>query len=458
VLFRSYDGSESYNECGELAEKYSPGSAPVCYVNPSDPGKAFLTHEKPWMIFVVIVPLIFVLIGGGLIWGLWFYKEKKTVAKSEPLSQKTVPLTHRAGVIFFGIFFVAGCLVFYFLFFKPLIRIIEAGNWNKISATVISGTIREHDGEDGSSYSADILYSYEFDGKEYKSNHYSFMDFSGSYKGAKKTLADYPPGKKFLCYVNPKNPGDSVIRRDIPATIYFAFIPLAFILVGLAGMTGCFWKKTDPLKYTPGMYERDVVLKSATSPGGRFIRSLIFSIIWNGITYFMVSYVISSYREGHREICLTAFSIFLVLVGIITTIGTIAYFLALFNPRPILILSSNPLPLGGISDIKWEISGNCGAVRKLSIYLEGREEAIYTHGSSTSTDREKFLTLNILETNDLRRIISGRADFDIPKNTMHSFKSEHNKIIWTIYVIGEIKCWPDIREEFEVTVLPEEVI
>jgi hypothetical protein len=37
---------------------------------------------------------------------------------------------------------------------------------------------------------------------------------------------------------------------------------------------------------------------------------------------------------------------------------------------------------------------------------------------------------------------------------MHSFSTQHNKIVWSIRVKGEIARWPDLNEEFALTVLP----
>jgi hypothetical protein len=49
---------------------------------------------------------------------------------------------------------------------------------------------------------------------------------------------------------------------------------------------------------------------------------------------------------------------------------------------------------------------------------------------------------------------SGRARLMIPPGTMPTFRSEHNKILWTLRVRGDIPRWPDIKEEYEITVLP----
>jgi hypothetical protein len=49
---------------------------------------------------------------------------------------------------------------------------------------------------------------------------------------------------------------------------------------------------------------------------------------------------------------------------------------------------------------------------------------------------------------------SGIGTVTVPAELMHSFTGSHNKILWTIRVKGEIVHWPDIDEDFPLTVLP----
>jgi hypothetical protein len=36
---------------------------------------------------------------------------------------------------------------------------------------------------------------------------------------------------------------------------------------------------------------------------------------------------------------------------------------------------------------------------------------------------------------------------------MHSFKSDNNRIVWTLHVHGDIAFYPDVNDEFPITVL-----
>ena len=37
---------------------------------------------------------------------------------------------------------------------------------------------------------------------------------------------------------------------------------------------------------------------------------------------------------------------------------------------------------------------------------------------------------------------------------MHSFEAPNNRVRWTLIVHGDIPFWPDVRDEFPITVLP----
>jgi hypothetical protein len=100
------------------------------------------------------------------------------------------------------------------------------------------------------------------------------------------------------------------------------------------------------------------------------------------------------------------------------------------------------------------MSGRATALRRLEIVLEGREEATYTRGTTTVTDKNVFVTIPIFATTNPWDMQSGRARLLVPPGTMPTFCAEHNKILWHLHVRGDIPRWPDIKEEYEITVLP----
>jgi hypothetical protein len=186
----------------------------------------------------------------------------------------------------------------------------------------------------------------------------------------------------------------------------------------------------------------------------KVIGMLLVAAFWNGIVSVFVWQAVTSWQRGHPEYFLTIFMIPFVAVGL-GLLGGVGYFvLAVLNPRIRLTVGSLAVPIGGGMDVNWEIRGRVQALRRLEIVLEGREEATYQRGTTTVTDKEVFTTIPIFDTADPGDMPNGHARLLLPPGTMHTFRAEHNKILWILRVYGDIPHWPDVKDEYEITVLP----
>jgi hypothetical protein len=100
------------------------------------------------------------------------------------------------------------------------------------------------------------------------------------------------------------------------------------------------------------------------------------------------------------------------------------------------------------------MQGLVSRLNNLKIVLNGREEAHYRRGTNHHTDTHTFYEATILETSESMRIERGMTTVTIPANTMHTFLSSNNKIIWSLKVSGDISVWPDVDETFDILVRP----
>jgi len=374
--------------------------------------------------------------------------------------------------LFFSFFFLIGMGTFIPFFVLPVFKVFDARDWQETPCVVLSSAVKGHSGsKGGSTFSVEIKFAYEFGGKRYTSDRYSFMSGSSSgRKGKVEVVSRYPPGKAAVCYVNPGNPAEAVIERGFVLDMLFGLIPLVFVVVGAVGLIFVIRHgRRRPAPAEAADWHRDVfgkdsprvsvgsgpvVLKSSSSPLKGLIGLLFFGVFWNGIVSIFVWQAIKSWRDGKPEYFLTLFMIPFVLVGIGVFVGVGYYFLKLFNPRVKLVVSSGAVPLGGSAEVAWVLFGRTGRLQRLRIFLEGRESARYQRGTSTYTDTETFAEIDLVDLADQRDMASGKAVLTVPDDTMHTFKSANNKILWHLKVAGEIPMWPDVSEEFEVTVLP----
>ena len=476
-----------YGEAQRLALRFAPGKSAVCYVNPAPPHEAILKRPSLWSGFTMLFPLIFVAIGGGgLFWtvrGLIRARRSAVAGESlgtAPISDKaTATQGRRFFFAFFGLFALIGGVAFFFMGVRPVLKMLSARYWQETPCVVVSSEVRSHSSDDGSTYSVNILYAYEINGREYRANRYHFMGGSSSgYAGKTAVVNRYPPRTKTVCFVNPDDPTDAVLERGFTKDLLFGLIPLVFVVVGVGGILFArrsagrgsqalsesasvrmkrFWPNIaqpgPPAVWDPS-HAVPVVLKPQFSPGMKVLGAILIAAFWNGIVSVFVWQIVQSWRRHNADWFGTIFLIPFVAIGL-GMIGYVGYrFLALFNPRPRLTVTPGAVPLGEAVEVKWELSGRADRVRNLRLHLEGREEATYQRGTNSVTDKSVFAKVELASIADRLAIHGGQARVVLPAGLMHSWVGGSNKIIWSLHIRGDIPWWPDLKEEFPLTVLP----
>jgi hypothetical protein len=369
---------------------------------------------------------------------------------------------------FFSIFLIVGCTVTYTMGVRPLLKVMKARNWVEVPCLIDHSEVRRHRGSDSTTYSVHIRYTYEFGGAEYTNDRYDFLGGSSSGYASKQR-------------VDPMNPADSVFRRELSSTFLFGMIPLVFAIVGAGGLWfvvfGKTWRKskgvdgaaekwmpkveaardnTGESEYLPPramLSQEGVLLKGGPSPVAKFIGSLIGALIWNGVVVFLATQMIRESRSG-IPMGLIFITLIFGLFGLAILGFAVYSFLALANPRPRVRISSLSAPLGGNLKLSWTLSGRVNNIRVFRVELRCREEATYRRGTSTTTDRNPFFNMILFETSHPAEIMAGERTFTIPADAMHSFESSNNKIIWSVGLHGEIEKWPDIKEDYKISVAP----
>jgi hypothetical protein len=198
-----------------------------------------------------------------------------------------------------------------------------------------------------------------------------------------------------------------------------------------------------------------VVLLAKYTPMGRFTGILIGALFWNGFMAVFTYFFIFADNSEKVPLPVKIFIGLFWLIGAGLVVGVIKNFLALFNPRLRLVAQSTVIRLGEEFRFSWTISGQSSKLRKLRIVLEGREEVTYRRGTSTSTDTKVFAEIPVFETMGHEVFDQGSAGFIVPPGHMHTFEGGNNKVLWRLRVRGEIPRWPDVDDEYPVTVLPQ---
>jgi hypothetical protein len=228
-----YSGSSDIGEARRLADLYPHGSRVACYVDPAQPSSATLRRPSLWFGFFIALPLLFVAVGGGGIYGLWRPSEEAVAPRLRNALQSN---PRGCLAAFFSVFLLAGVGTSLF-FIRPALKVLEARSWPSTPCTIVSSQVRTHAGEDGATYSVDVLYTYAYGGREYKSNRYRFLGGStGGLAAKERIVRRLPPLTRTDCYVNPEAPAEAVLNRDFSSDYAFGFVPLLFAAVGLGGL------------------------------------------------------------------------------------------------------------------------------------------------------------------------------------------------------------------------------
>ena len=462
-------GEEAYSDwsnVGRLLKSYPAGERVACYVNPEEPSDVILEHSSLWVILFLPLPLVFVAIGGVGIWAMWRKQKQKSGIGSISGNARAKKESKWAAPIVFLVLLAVGGGLLAGVFVKPVRQYVESQNWRETPCTVEFSRVGFQRGKKGDTHSVDILYSYSFEGAQYRSSRYKFFEgSSGSYSDKQAVVERHPAGATVSCYVDPGNPEEAVLDRGFPKLLLLGLIPLAFALVGARGLLRTLPKaRAGGQTYPGGMAAPNVRISSTGAGGidlkpsvgrwGKLIGVMIFAGFWNGIVSIFLWQVIDEWKQGNAPWFLTLFLVPFVLVGIGALIGVVWTFLALFNPYPRLQLTPGTLALGSRASLSWRIAGRVSSISRFRIQFKGREEATYRRGTKTRTDKSEFKVIDVFDSAGRQTQSQGQASFTVPADTMHSFASLHNKIIWSIHVTGEVRRWPDVDLEFPLEVEP----
>lgn len=425
------------------------------------------------------------------------------MSRSSPTRGATSPLSElrrgRGGtgclVGFFGLFAAAGLGVFVPFFALPAARAVASRGWAEVPCTIVASAVGIHESSDGDpTYSVDVTFEYERDGRTFRSERYDFFGGSSSGRERKEAVvAALPPGSRTVCYVDPADPASAVLERSPFPWVFIGCFPLLFLLVGAGGIYGTLRsagrrrrrrrveaegeRRLPPAtaradaapaagvaKAPAGLAEAGlaawapagpVLLEAGSGRVGKLVGLIFASLFWNGIVGV---FVWLQWREGAllQPSCVTLFLVPFVLVGAFLLLSVPHQVLAQWNPRPVVDLSGVLFP-GAEVTLGWRFTGAASRLRRLRITVEGREEATYRRGTTTSTERRAFARIVVLDTADPQRLAQGSASLALPPDTMHSFAAPRNKVVWELAVDGEIAFWPDVADRVPLHVYPREM-
>jgi len=126
----------------------------------------------------------------------------------------------------------------YFFSVIPLRKVYRARAWQETPCVILSSSAEEDQTESGV-YRILVTYMYEVAGQRYSSSQYNFSTGATcGFRGKKAVVRRLPPGTRAVCYFNPTDPSDSVIKRGITWDMLFCgvFAVILLITFGFVGL------------------------------------------------------------------------------------------------------------------------------------------------------------------------------------------------------------------------------
>jgi hypothetical protein len=122
----------------------------------------------------------------------------------------------------------------YFFCIIPLRKVYRARGWLETPCVILSSAVEEAKTESGV-YSILVTYEYQVAGWSYCSSRYNFSTGATAGLRPKKRVARrLAPGMRTVCYVNPTDPSDSVIKRGITWDMIFWGVFAGILLIMFA--------------------------------------------------------------------------------------------------------------------------------------------------------------------------------------------------------------------------------
>jgi len=218
-----------------------------------------------------------------------------------------VPKNNRSatiGVVFLCLFalpFAGVGVVMGWLLLSSLWTWNAMQSWREVPAIIHEARLDESRSDDSTTYRVEAAYTYEYGGRTFSGDRvsmYSGSDNIGAFhENAHRELSEHQTsGEPFRCYVNPRNPGEAVLYRDLRPEM-LGFYGLFVLLFGGAGFGMMIvtvfvrgkMRTTSALRAEypgqPWCWREDWragVIKSSNK--GEMLASVVFAVVWNAVS------------------------------------------------------------------------------------------------------------------------------------------------------------------------------
>lgn len=350
---------------------------------------------------------------------------------------------------------------------------------------------------EGTVYRPQIKVRYEASGRKFEKWAYDVhfgtgREYSSGREEKQAVIDRFEIGKTYPIWYDPVDPERVVLVRGYAWWFWLLLLlPVAFILIGgvRLGLTLYHWGKSDEHKAATSHLARQLDLLNEThgqpqfptvpqvanatnspgtrlrfrlpintSQGWRLFTLLALCLGWNAIVAVFVTLAIGSYLRGQPWWLLALFIGPFAAAGLALIYLFIRELLTATGVGPTQVeISDHPLRPGMACQVLISQGGRL-AMQSLLVQLVCEEIAVYRQGTDTRTEQRRVFEQPILQRENFEippgLSFEQSAQIEIPPDSMHSFRSDHNEVQWKLVVHGQISGWPDFERSFPLIVYP----
>lgn len=141
------------------------------------------------------------------------------------------------GIIVGGSLAAMGGIFIYLLLAFGYAKAVDSDNWKATPCTILQSSVksgRATPHSPGLSHELEIAYRYTIDGVTYDSTRYRRMATRSAHASQMEAIARrFPLQSQAVCYVNPRNPAEAILKKDTKAVGYTIWFPGLFVVGGV---------------------------------------------------------------------------------------------------------------------------------------------------------------------------------------------------------------------------------
>lgn len=334
-------------------------------------------------------------------------------------------------------------------------------HFQPVDAVIVSTEIKKHNSGKRTTYSPEITYSYEKDGKIFTaSGVYPISESRSSYSWVRKTVSMFPQGQKTTAYIHPQNPGKGFLIRQWSFFPYF-FITFPLIFIGL-GLCALFMSSSTkprvPRSISGGQW---FLLEPHTSVFRKTVGFLVAGGLTGGIGCLACTHYFVSVGNAYETIAIVATAGVVLLASIF--VGSGVYYLLLnrtVNEAQVFI-AADKVKVG--SSFKATIRQKI----KSMVFLE--EALVGLKCVKTAKEQDQGKTRYYTETvfQELKPAVTNRqlrvgekfeytVDISVPANlppSSHAGSKDYPQYCWYVSLKNRIANSPDYSNDFHLIVI-----